>query len=191
MKLLRRNKAEKIRTREVTTEIVLFDENGKVRKLWRENFLGKFLRKNLGTTIRVSYITGVFVTVLRTHNLITNVGHAGANGRMSNQGGYSPFIFLAIGTGTTAAAATDTALQTEITTGGGARASATASQVTTTVTNDTTQLVHTWTFTSSFAVTEEGILDASSSGNLLAHQVFSAVNVVSGDSLQITHRFST
>ena len=36
---------------------------------------------------------------------------------------------------------------------------ATASQVTTTVTNDTTQLVHTWTFTASFAITEEGIFD--------------------------------
>ena len=158
---MKKSTHSKINTREVTTELTLFGADGKV----------KDHRK--------------------LHNLITNVGHAGANGRMSNQGSYSPFIYLAIGTGTTAAAATDTALQTEISTGGGARASGTATQVTTTVTNDTTQLVHTWTFTSSFAVTEEGILDAASTGNLLAHQVFAAVNVVSGDSLQVTHKYQT
>jgi hypothetical protein len=129
---------------------------------------------------------------MRNKNLITNVGHAAANARMSGQGSYSTFVNLAIGTGTTAAAAADTALQTEITTSGGGRGAATASQVTTTVSNDTTQLVKTWTFSGTFAVTEEGILDnASSGGSLLAHQVFSAINVVSGDSLQITHKYST
>lgn len=159
---MKKSTHSKINTREVTTELTLFGADGKVKD-------HRLL-----------------------HNLITNVGHAGANGRMSNQGSYSPFVNIAIGTGTTAAAATDTALQTEITTGGGARGAATATQVTTTVTNDTTQLVKTFTFTSSFAVTEEGILDnASSGGNLLAHQVFSAVNVVNGDSLQITHKYQT
>ncbi len=157
----KQTKHNKINLKEVTTEFVLFDKDGNIKD-------------------KRSY-----------HNLITNVGHAAANGRMSNQGSYNPFIYLAIGTGTTAAAATDTALQTEITTGGGARASATATQVTTSVTNDTTQLVHTWTFTSTFAVTEEGILDAALAGNLLAHQVFTAINVNSGDSLQVTHKYQT
>ena len=187
----KRFNSENINTREVNTEIVLRDARGNIKQLWNETRLGKFLRKRFDFTNRIPYLTGFYASSLLTHNLITNVGHAGANGRMSNQGSYNPFIYLAIGTGTNAASATDTALQTEITTNGGARASATASQVTTSVTNDTTQLVHTWTFTGSFAVTEEGILDAASTGNLLARQVFSAVNVVSGDSLQDTHKYQT
>ncbi len=126
-------------------------------------------------------------------NLITNAGHAAANGRMSNQGGYNPFVNIALGTGTTAAAAADTALQTEATTNGAGRGAATATQVTTTVTNDTTQLVKTFTFTGAVAITEEGIFDSAtaSAGTMLAHQVFAAINVVNADSLTVTHKFST
>jgi hypothetical protein len=182
---------EEILVRETNTEFVLRDAHGRVKPLWNENALGRLLRR-AGCELRVPRLTGAWRQSLLTHNLITNVGHAAANARMSGQGSYNAFVNLAIGTGTTAAAATDTALQTEITTGGGARGAATASQVTTTVTNDTTQLVKTWTFTSAFAVTEEGIFDnATSGGNLLAHQVFPAINVASGDSMTITHKFST
>lgn len=145
-----------------------------------------------GILNKLRSLIGLPVMVLKVHNLITNVGHAAANGRMSNQGAYSPFVNIAIGTGTNAASASDTALQTEITTNGGQRGAATATQVTTSVTNDTTQLVKTFTFTGSFAVTEEGILDnASSGGSLLARQVFSAINVVSGDAIQFTHKYQT
>jgi len=35
-------------------------------------------------------------------------------------------------------------------------------------------------------VTESGVLNDASTGTLLARQVFSAINVASGDSLQIT-----
>lgn len=181
---------DSILCREPNTEIRLRDSAGRPKLLWNENLLGRLLRR-LGLEARFA-LTGRYGPVLRTHNLITNVGHAAANARMSGQGSYSTFVNLAIGTGTTAAAAGDTALQTEITTLGGARGAATATQVTTTVTNDTTQLVKTWTFTGTFAVTEEGILDnATSGGSLLAHQVFAAINVVSGDSLQVTHKYST
>jgi hypothetical protein len=177
--------------REPNTEIRLMDRNGSPRLLWCENLIGKILRR-IGLEFRVPVFTGGWKPVLRTHNLITNVGHAAANARISGQGSYAAFVNLAIGIGVTAAAAGDTALQSEITTLGGGRGAATASQVTTTVTNDTSQLVKTWTFTGTLAVTEEGILDqAATGGNLLAHQVFSAVNVVSGDSLQITHKYST
>jgi hypothetical protein len=177
---------EKIRTREITTEFILRGKDGNIKPLWNENFLGRLIK------VRISLVTGSFGSVMKTHNLITNVGHAAANGRMSNQGAYSPFVNIAIGTGTVAAAAADTTLGTEITTSGGGRGAATATQVTTTLTNDTTQLVKTFTFTATFAVTEEGILDsATTGGSLLARQVFTAINVVSGDSLQITHKYST
>lgn len=153
-------KHEKVKLREITTHFVLKDKDGKVK-----------LIKNL-------------------RNTITNVGHAVANGLMSNQGSYGFAINLAIGIGTQSAAGA-TALNSEISTNGGARAAGTATQVTTTVSNDTTQLVHTWTFTGSFAITEEGILTAISVGSLLAYQTFSAINVVSGDSLQVTHKYQT
>ena len=77
-------------------------------------------------------------------------------------------------------------LGTEIIDTGLARASATCTQTTTSTTNDTAQWVKSWSVSGSKAVTESGIFDASSSGNLLARQTFSAINVASGDTLQFT-----
>jgi len=91
------------------------------------------------------------------------------------------------GIGTTAAAVTDTALQTESapTTAGG-RTVGTESRVTTTVTNDTYQVAGTVTAVSSLAITEAGLFDNVTAGNMLIHSVFSAINVVSGDSIAFT-----
>lgn len=93
------------------------------------------------------------------------------------------------GTGTTAAAVTDTALQTEVapTTSGG-RTVGTESRVTTTQTNDTYQVVGTITQTAAgpVAITEAGLFDNVTAGNMLMHAVFSAVNTSLGDSLTLT-----
>ena len=99
------------------------------------------------------------------------------------------FDYIAIGTGTTVAAVTQTELVTEITTGGGERrggSDVTGSRTTTTVTNDTSQWETTFTFTSSFAVTECGLFNASSNGTMLCRQIFSAINVASGDTITFT-----
>ncbi len=96
------------------------------------------------------------------------------------------FDYIGVGTGTTAATATDTALETEVTENGLTRASGTGTGVTDTVAYDTFQLVHSFSPTSSYAVTESGILNASSTGELLCHQTFSAINVSNGDTLTIT-----
>ena len=122
-------------------------------------------------------------------NLITSAGKARvADLLITDVGSAAPafFNYIAIGTGTNAAAAGDTTLQTEISTNGGQRTDATGTRVTTSVTNDTAQLVATFNFTGSFAVTESGVFDDISTGTLLARQVFSAINVASGDSLQVT-----
>lgn len=156
----KKTKSERLHAREVTTEFELRDKHGKIKPLWNETRLGQYLRTRYGVIARIPWIMGSYAPVLRTHNLISNIGHAGANGRMSNQGSYSPFINLALGIGAETANALDQALSSEITTNGGARAAGTASQVTTTITNDTTQLVHTWAFTGSFSITEEGIFDS-------------------------------
>jgi len=113
-------------------------------------------------------------------NLIVNVGKAQVSGLI---GGVvtGVFSYIAVGTGTTAPASTDTALGTEV-----ARASSTNTRVTTNVTNDTLQLQATFNFTSSYAITEAGIFNASTGGTMLARQTFGAINVANGDSIVIT-----
>jgi hypothetical protein len=54
------------------------------------------------------------------------------------------------------------------------------------VTDDTAQFVKSFSVTGSKAVTESGIFNAASVGKLLCRQTFSAINVVNGDTLQIT-----
>lgn len=197
----------------------LFDKNGKQKQLFQLNRIGNAVMRAARTFIdpievardqsgfvigsRVkdgwlnklaaygpqTFLSGSWVWEQKGSNLITNAGAAGVASRINGSGGEAAFTYIAIGTGATAAAAADTTLQAEITTNGGQRASATASRATTDVTNDTARLVLTYSFTGSFAVTESGVLNASSAGVLLNRQVFSAVNVVSGDSLQVTHNF--
>ena len=122
-------------------------------------------------------------------NLIVNAGLAGLASRINGSGAESAFTYLGVGTGTTAVNATDTALETEITDSGLARDSATASRTTTNVANDTAKLSKIWSVTGTKAVTEVAALNAGASGTLLGHQTFTAVNVVSGDSLQIDYSF--
>lgn len=92
--------------------------------------------------------------------------------------------FVAMGTGTAAEAATDTQLVTEVET----RVSGTSSKVTTTTTNDTYQVVATITATAARAVTESGLSDAATVGNLFTRALFAVINLGSGDSIQFTWR---
>jgi len=85
---------------------------------------------------------------------------------------------MAVGTGTTAAAAGQTALVTETD-----RNALTS----TTVTNNAVAYVATWAAgDATAALTEAGIFDASSSGDMLARTVFSVVNKGASDSMTIT-----
>jgi len=122
-------------------------------------------------------------------NVITNASLAEISGLVGNTGSKTAFTYLAVGTGTTAAEAADTALETEVADSGLERAAATVSQVTTTVTNDTLKLAKTFTVTGSVAITEAGALNAASDGTLLGHQVFAAVNVVNTDSFVLEYSF--
>src|SRR5229473_1209295 len=133
----------------VTTELI-WRTGDRVRPLWNRNKIGRLIEEWTGLGVRV-WPFGRWVPVLRAHNIITNVGHAAGAGRLSNQGGYLVFTTIAVGVGTVTASVTDTTLGTESTTGGAARKAATASQVTTTVTNDTAQLVLTITVTATLA----------------------------------------
>jgi len=120
-------------------------------------------------------------------NTLTNAGFAEVAGLMTADVGGTAFDYIAIGTGTTAPAATDTALEYETHRIGGA--DVTGSQVTTTVTNDTMQLVGTFSgYTGTEAVTESGVFNAAAGGTLLCRQTFAALNINwdAGDSLQVT-----
>lgn len=144
--------------------------------------------------LRVPFITGSWGQFRLAHNLITTTGKAGAASRINGAGSEAAFTAIGIGIGTTAANVADTAMETgkkaDGTADSGVHAlatgSVTASRVTTTVTNDTAQLVGTIAFTAGLAVTESGVFNADTNGVMLCRQVFSAINVVSGDSLELT-----
>lgn len=136
--------------------------------------------------LRIPLLTGRWVSTLQISNGVPTAGKAGVASRINGSGAEAAFTFIAVGTGTTAFDAANTTLETEIVDSGLSRAAASASRVTTDVTNDTAQLVVTYTVTGTKAVTESGVLNAASSGTLLCRQTFSAINVVNGDSLQIT-----
>jgi len=122
-------------------------------------------------------------------NTITNAGLAQI-ALLAGDASAVPFTYLALGTGTTAADAADTALETESSASGLARAAATVSRATTTVTNDTLQLLHAFTAGASAAITECGMFNDASVGTILGRQVFAAINVISGDIITITYKVS-
>ena len=160
----------------------LRDKDGNVKKLFQGNGIWEFLHKNLNLDLRVAGLTGNWTDKEVVYNTITNAGLAVIAKRL---GGITanPITHMAIGTGTPTA----TALQSEITDGGGERAAVTPASATTTVTDDSIRCTNTFTFSDTFAITEEGLFNAASSGSMPASRSFSVINVSSGDSLQITH----
>jgi hypothetical protein len=120
------------------------------------------------------------------HNTVTDMGKDEVAG-LINGTRTGAFTYLAIGTSGTAASAANTGLLVELA-GGMARASATCTQITTDVTNDTARLVHTFNATASYTVQEAGIFDtATSGGRILARGTFTGKAMSSGDTLTVTY----
>lgn len=120
---------------------------------------------------------------------MTSVGFAAIVDLTGDVNSIAAFDYIANGSNGTAAAAGNTALGAENTTNGLERSRVTPTLVTTSVTNDTLQLQKTWTITGSGTVKEVGVLNASSSGTLLARSVTGATRTVaSGDSYQATYK---
>jgi hypothetical protein len=116
------------------------------------------------------------------HNLITTAGRNAIVSRLASSPGSAVPTHMAIGTGATAAAAGDTTLQTEI--DRNALTSNTASTNVLTMVGD-------WAAgDGTGAITEAGVLSASSNGTLFARAVFSVINKAAGDTLQITWTFT-
>ena len=116
------------------------------------------------------------VVVQETNNLVVTAGKNWVADRMNDVN--TVMTHMALGTGTTAAAAGDTTLVTELD-----RNVLTS----TTVVNNTIAYACTWAAgDGTGAITEAGIFDASSAGDMLARTVFSVVNKGAADSITIT-----
>lgn len=168
-------------TRE-NVKIRIWDKEGNPVKLLKVN---RFLSRLFGRTV------GSYVYELTAANLITNSGLVALGAATFDSSDTSKFTYIALGSGQTAAQATDTALETELTSGGMARAQGSYASSTTTVANDTKSISHTFTATGATAtVAETGVFSAASGGVMMNRYVLpSPVTINDGSSIQITHEF--
>jgi hypothetical protein len=115
-------------------------------------------------------------------NLIVTVGKNSIADQLLASPGVTKPTHMAVGTGTDAAAAGDTALQTELD-----RNALTSKTRNTNVVT----MVGDWAAgDATGAITEAGIFNASSSGDLYARAVFSVINKGANDTLSITWTFT-
>ena len=111
------------------------------------------------------------------NNLIVDTGLAYITSRMEDATA-TAMNYMAVGTGTTAAAAGDTALVTEL-----------DRNVVTSATAAGASIVYVGTWAAgdgTGAITEAGIFNASSAGDMLARTVFSVITKDANDTLSIT-----
>ena len=120
--------------------------------------------------------------VILIATVYTNAGKAWVAGKMSGAEATSPDR-IGWGTGAGTAAVTDTTLFTEA---AETRATATLSRVTTSVTDDTFQAVGTLTSLSSQTITNAGLFDAASAGDLIIHGDHAGLPLLADDSIQYT-----
>ena len=113
-------------------------------------------------------------------NTVMNAGKAEMSGLLLKDVGGQAFDYVAIGTGTTAPNITQTALVGEK-----YRNACTGSQQTTTVTNDTARLTCSIAITATATMSEAGVFNSSSAGDMLARTTFSGLAVSSGNTLQV------
>ena len=97
------------------------------------------------------------------------------------------FTYLAVGTGTTAESASHTGLVTEVAASGLSRATGAVTYEDTTHTDDTVQVVKTWTSSGTVTISEVGLFNASSGGTMAFRELLSPTKaVVSGDTYTLT-----
>ena len=170
----------------------------KVRSLWEESKLRvRVMRAALASCFWGGDITPVgrlYATKISADGrredlglvstkLVTDAGVAFIVDAFQNITEVELFKFHASGTGTTAESAAQTALITEV-------ATRTSGTTTEGASANIYRTVGTITYSGSFAITEHGVLSASSGGTLLDRSVFAAINVVSTDSIQFTYELT-
>ncbi len=122
-------------------------------------------------------------------DIYTNAGKALTAGRIKGSSTDEP-VYSAWGTSGAAAAATDTTLGTE--SPDESRIAGTSTIVTTTLTNDTYQVVALHTCASNpKTITESGLLTASSSGTLFVHSSFAGIALAVGEKIEFTYKLKS
>jgi hypothetical protein len=118
-------------------------------------------------------------------NLITTNGFKGASYLLFNANSgitASKYNYLAIGSGSTGASASDTALGTECGYSRQQTSSPSYSSAVSTLTG---------TFTGAACTAAEvGVFDASTSGNMISRQTYSTITLASSDTMTVTYTFT-
>ena len=127
-------------------------------------------------TIEIKNDKGTVIETREVKNLVVDAGLDYIADRMKNNS--TVMSHMAIGTGSTAAAASDTTL--------GSEADRNALTSTTVTSNAVAYVASFAAGEGTGAITEAGIFNASSSGTLLCRTVFSVVNKGASDSMTIT-----
>jgi hypothetical protein len=153
-----------------------------------------YWRKELARLARIPTMIGeVAVTVTKADGQVVDYGVVSyrvvttayvtnlATNQFDGSGAaLTAFDYHDAGTGTNAEAVGDTTLQTAF---GGSRVAGTPTNPSAGAYRSTATIP----FTSTLAITEHGLFSASTSGTLADRSVFTAINVVSGDSIQFQY----
>jgi hypothetical protein len=150
-------------------------------RLWLKNHGMRFALTAflilMGSLFALPGVSFALVTTAGVNYMATDFTSALASPRIG------AFQYHDCGTGTTAAAIGDIALQTPA---GTARVAGAASNPSANIYKS----VATISFASALAITEWGLFSASTVGTLWDHRVFAAINVNSGDSIQFTYQLT-
>lgn len=167
------------------------------RNLWRaarKVAVGMFFRvPTYYGVLHIRHISGETGEVtdygLASCALVTDTGVAYIVDAWQNSVELENMKYHGVGTGTTAEAASQTALVTESTTALNPDSTRATGSLTEGATANIFRSVGTVTFDASAAITEHGVLSQAAAGGgvMFDRSLFSAINVVSGDSIQFTY----
>lgn len=159
----------------------------------------KWLNKKLAISDRIGFCDELTIEHYRAGKLIdkrvikgrcpTNAGFALVADRVGAVAAGAAVTYLALGTNATAEVPANTALGAEIVDTGLARAAATVTRVTTTVTDDTLQLLYEWTATGVKILREIGAFNAAAAGTMLARKTYDAITTANTDHVKMTYKF--
>lgn len=158
-------------------------------KGWLAEYVGTPIAHKLGLLLAIGKLEAVLIkkdgTKVRygvlSRRVVTNAFVAFVVDQLQTETSvFGDFKFHDSGVGTTAENAADTGIET---TDGESRATGTQTESAT----NAYRSVGTIAYTTTKAITEHGLFNDASAGTLMDRSVFSAINVVNGDSIQFTY----
>lgn len=172
----------------VSIDAVLTKADGRVVDLGTISFWHKNPLRRLAWTIK-QRARWLLLSPELGATVVVNGGHAIVTNLVSGLGGTVP-KYIGWGTGAGTAAAADTTLFTEalvsLSAGTSDHTTGTPTRTTTTNTSDTFTVTGTRTATGAGSVTNAGLWDAASGGNLYVKGDFTSIGLASGDSIAFT-----